>query len=152
MKTRVAALCLALVAPLASCRNVTPAGEETEVRAVVQAYFDGLMSGSPETLDRAFHPGARLIGIGGRGTLAIIPFQEWKEVVTSDGARGPDGFTNEILSVDVHGVAATVKTRLTWPEVVYVDYLSLIFADGEWKIVNKIWDAKSVTAADAPSG
>ncbi len=82
----------------------------------------------------------------------MIAFQEWKEVVTSDGARGPDGFTNEILSVDVHGVAATVKTRLTWPEVVYVDYLSLIFADGEWKIVNKIWDAKRVTAVGAPSG
>jgi hypothetical protein len=119
---------------------------------VVQAYFDGLMSGSSGALDRAFHPGARLIGIGDRGTLAMIPFQEWKDVVTADGPRGPDGFTNEIVSVDIHGVAATVKTKLTWPDIVYVDYLSLIHADGQWKIVNKIWDAERTAAAGEPSG
>jgi hypothetical protein len=135
-----------------SCRDATPALEDAEVRSVVQVYFDGLMSGSSEALDRAFHPGARLIGIGDRGTLAMIPFQEWKDVVTADGPRGPDGFTNEIVSVDIHGVAATVKTKLTWPDIVYVDYLSLIHADGQWKIVNKIWDAERTAAAGEPSG
>lgn len=151
MRARIAVMMLAASTAWLACRETAPAGDETAVRSVVQAYFDGLMNASPEALERAFLPGARLIGIGGQGTLAIIPFQEWKDVVTADGPRGPEGFTNEILSVDVHGVAATVKTKLTWPGVVYVDYLSLIRANGQWKIVNKIWDEERTTAAaEAP--
>ena len=46
---------------------------------------------------------------------------------------------NRIVSVDMRGTAAVVKTDLSWPNVHYVDYLSLLKVEGEWKIVNKIW-------------
>jgi hypothetical protein len=39
----------------------------------------------------------------------------------------------------MEGNAAVVKTDLEWPNIHYVDYLSLLKIDGEWKIVNKIW-------------
>ena len=47
--------------------------------------------------------------------------------------------TNEILSIDIEGLAAVAKTELMWPNVRYIDYLSLLKIDGEWRIVNKIW-------------
>ena len=41
--------------------------EEAAVRATVELYFQGMMEASPETLRKAFHPDARLIGLGAEG-------------------------------------------------------------------------------------
>jgi hypothetical protein len=116
------------------------ATDEDAVRSVVEAYFEGMMKASPETLGQAFHPSARLIGMGPNDMLRIIPFKEWADSWEGRDPLGPEGYVNKIVAIDIHGTAASVKTELTWPDVKYVDYLSLVnMADG-WKIVNKIWD------------
>ena len=43
-----------------------------------------------------------------------------------------------IASVDVTGDVAAVKVVETYPKEVYVDYLNLARAGGEWRIVNKV--------------
>ena len=43
------------------------------------------------------------------------------------------------MSENVIGNAATVKTDLEWPKLHYIDCLSSLKLDGEWRIVNKIW-------------
>lgn len=118
--------------------------DEAEIRAVVEKYFEGMMTGSPETLAEAFDPDAFLIGPG-RGVPVRIAFDRW-----SSGMDEPlddlDQRVNRIASVDVTGDAAVAKTVLEWPEVRYVDYLSLLKIDGEWRIVNKIWHQEAPEA------
>lgn len=116
------------------------ATDEEAVRSVVQAYFEGMMKASPETLRQAFHPSARLIGVGPSDMIRIIPFKEWADLWESRDPLGPEGYVNKIVAIDIHGTAASVKTELTWPDVKYVDYLSLVKVADEWMIVNKIWD------------
>ncbi|HUG39721.1 MAG TPA: nuclear transport factor 2 family protein [Longimicrobiales bacterium] len=118
-----------------------PSTDEIAVRAVVQGYFDGMMEGSPEKLRGAFHPEAYLIGQGRTGQITRIPFERWCAGM-SRAMENPKAYRNEIAAVDISGNAAMVKTVLTWPTVKYVDYLSLLKdGEGNWQIVNKIWDA-----------
>ncbi len=117
--------------------NRAESTDEAAIRETVQAYFDGMMQGEPERLQVAFHEDAYLIGIT-RDGLTRIPFKEWSSRMTRP-IPNADQFHNRIVSVDVSGLAALAKTDLDWPSVHYVDYLSLLKIDGEWKIVNKIW-------------
>ena len=118
-----------------------PSQDEVAVRAVVQAYFDGMMEGSPEKLRGAFHPDAVLIGQGRDGQLMRIPVDRWATGMNRP-VENPRGHRNEIAALDIAGNAAMVKTVLTWPNVKYVDYLSVMKdGSGEWRIVNKIWHA-----------
>ncbi len=42
--------------------------------------------------------------------------------------------------VDITGTAAIAKIELDYPDVFFTDYMSLLKVDGEWKIVDKIFD------------
>jgi hypothetical protein len=44
-----------------------------------------------------------------------------------------------IHSVDLTGDVAAVKVVETYPKEVYVDYLNLVRAGGEWRVVNKVY-------------
>ena len=45
-----------------------------------------------------------------------------------------------IEAVDVTGTAATAKVILDYPSVKFTDYFLLLKVNGEWKIVNKIFN------------
>jgi hypothetical protein len=132
-----ATLFLTVVATAATL--VRPDSEEDAVRTTVELYFQGMMEASPETLREAFHPDARLIGLGRDGQVMIIPFETWAAGWEGREPRDPEKYVNAIVDVDLHGTAASAKTDLKWPNVRYIDYLSLLKVDGEWVIVNKIW-------------
>jgi hypothetical protein len=105
---------------------------------VVQLYFDGIIKYDEQALRKAFHADASVVGAKDDGTPDWEPFQEW---VLYTRGKAPDatGRNNRIVSIDITGRAAVVKTDLDWPSVHYVDYLSLLKLDSQWKIVNKIW-------------
>ena len=112
--------------------------DEAAIREVVQLYFDGIIKYEEESLRNAFHPQANVIGTTDDGNVDWEPFQEWV-LYTRGDAPDPTGRVNRIVSVDISGRAAVVKTDLDWPHVHYIDYLSLLKVGGEWKVVNKIW-------------
>lgn len=130
---------LFLVAAATAATLERTSSEEEAVRATVELYFQGMMEASPETLRKAFHPDARLIGVGRDGEVMIIPFEKWASGWEGRDARDPETHVNVIVDVDVHGTAASAKTDLKWPKVRYIDYLSLLKVGDEWVIVNKIW-------------
>ncbi len=111
--------------------------DEAAVRAVVQSYFRGVDEHDAEALAEAFHPEAQLEASLGR--YWEQPFEEWRNFTNRPVPSDADQRRNTILSIDIAGDAAVVKTELVWPTVRYVDYLSLLRIDGRWWIVNKIW-------------
>jgi len=112
--------------------------DEKAVRAVVQRYFDGIIKYDEAALREAFDPDAVVIGLNKAGEVERAPFQEWV-LYTRGQAPDPTGRNNSIVLVDIAGTAAVVKTDLNWPNVRYLDYLSLMKSNGEWRIVNKIF-------------
>lgn len=129
---------LAAANPISMGASTTDSEEEAAVRAVVQLYFDGIIKYDEEALRKAFHPDAQVIGSKRDGELEWTAFQDWV-LYTRGKAPDPTGRNNTIVSVDISGGAATVKTELDWPNIHYTDYLSLLKIDGAWRIVNKIW-------------
>ena len=136
------AVLLAIAVPVVAVGATWDRTDDAEVAAVeaaVQAYFDGMMQANPEYLRKAFIPEARLIGVRPNGQVWIIPFESWANSWAGREPRDLSEYKNTIVDTDVYGNAASVKTDLQWPNVRYIDYLSLLKIDGEWKIVNKIW-------------
>ncbi len=140
---RSVALAISVGLPLVVAATVfdakMPSAEEVAVRSTVEAYFEGMMQANPAALRRAFHPQARLMGLRSSGEVMVIPFDRWARSWDGRDPRDPERYVNTIVTVDIAGTAASVKTDLAWPDVHYVDYLNLLQVNGEWKIVNKIW-------------
>jgi putative lumazine-binding protein len=119
--------------------------DEAAIREVVQLYFDGIIKYDEDSLRKAFHPQANIIGTTDAGQADWEPFQQWV-LYTRGEAPDSTGRLNRIISIDITGRAAIAKTDLDWPHVHYVDYLSLLKIEGEWRIVNKIWNREKPTA------
>lgn len=112
--------------------------DEADVRAVARAYLDGLLDGDVRTLQSAFEPDARFEGSVG-GTLVEMSFEDWAESRRGKRMRPVEDYRHSIEGVLIAGDAAVVRTDIDWPDTYFVDYLSLLRIDGEWKIVNKTW-------------
>lgn len=141
-------LVLAAAATLAgftypSWTSTKEAENEAAIRATVENYFGGMMHGDPQLLREAFHADSRLMAANGNGELTLIPFDRWASSWGGQPALDAATHQNRILDIDIHGTAAVAKTELTWPNVKYIDYLSLIQVGDEWKIVNKIWSQET---------
>ncbi|MDX9973000.1 MAG: nuclear transport factor 2 family protein [FCB group bacterium] len=132
---------------LMGAAETSNAGDKAAIEKTIQLYFDGIIKYDEAGLRTAFHPDAFVIGTKKDGTLEREPFGEWV-LYTRGTAPDPTGRINKIVSIDVTGNAAVVKTDLDWPSAHYTDYLSLIRIDGEWKIVNKIWHRDEPTKRD----
>ncbi len=78
------------------------------------------------------------------GKLVERSIPDWLADIARNGPQPakPDSFKRRVLEVDVSGNAATAKLQLDYANSVIVDYMSLLKVDGQWLIVNKIFDRK----------
>ena len=130
------------VSPLPSS-SPTPAGnsseiEEPRVRAVVDRYLHGLKFNDVASLRSASSRDAKLIWVKRDGTMGQRSQADWYKGVAASAGMEEEGEL-AIASVDVSGDVAAVKVVETYPKEVYVDYLNLVRAGGDWRIVNKVY-------------
>ena len=110
------------------------------IKQAVQHYSDGLLNSSGESLRKAFHPKAAVIGIQ-EGKFFYNTIDEFVDHVggTPSPTSTGEEASLEILSIDQTGEAATVKVACNLPGFKYTDYLSLLKVEGDWMIMNKIF-------------
>ncbi len=132
---------LGLLPILAAGLLVAPAGSEndggdlTAIREAAGHYLAGGQTGDIERLRQAFHPSARLQFVRDGS------YQEWS-LEEYLGKKTPGKRSNHrtrIQSIDLEGTCAVVKVELDYGSFKFIDYLSLLKTDGEWRIVNKIF-------------
>jgi len=121
----------------------TPAGssselEEPRVRAVVEQYLHGLKFNDVASLRAAFAPDAKLLWVRRDGTMGQLSQEDWYKGFAASAGKEEEGDLI-ISSVDITGDVAAVKVVETYPKEVYVDYLNLLRAGGQWRIVNKVY-------------
>lgn len=131
---------------------VTAAAQDAEkdaARVPLENYIKGHATGNPEFMRKAFHTEGNLIFIRD-GKYSTRSFAEY-----ISGFKGPNPPTAEessrkrtIESIDIAGNAGSAKIILDYPNVRFVDYMSLLKINGEWKIVNKIFYAEPKQAAE----
>ena len=113
------------------------------IEKVVQTYFDGLYEGDTKKLGAAFHEVSHLYTAGPDG-VTDLPRAQWFEMVASRGSGKSKGLVrrDRIVSIDMSGPeTAFVKVECQLPPRYFTDYLLLLKAKDEWKIVSKSFRA-----------
>ena len=135
---RHAALGLTLLA--AGAWMFAPTPDELAVRATLEHYIQGHATGDGAHMRLAFNPAARLFW-SNADTLATRTVDEY--IAGMPGKPAADEATGarkrKIEMIDVSGNAAVAKISLDYPDVYFVDYMSLLKTRGEWRIINKIF-------------
>ena len=119
--------------------------EKELVKIPLENYLKGHETGDAEYMKKAFYAEGKLIFIR-EGKYTTRTFEEYIAGM-KDGKPAPDEAKRKrwIESIDVSGNAATGKIILDYPTVKFVDYMTLLKIDGEWKIVNKSFYAEPKT-------
>jgi hypothetical protein len=129
------ALAVLLAAPAAGLFS-SDAAEEAAVRHTLELYLQGQATGSAEPMKLAFHPEAHLTVVR-NDTVATTPIADYLSRMPGHAAPDEAQRTRRIESVDVTGTAAIGKVVLDYPQVRFVDYMSLLKVGGEWRIIHK---------------
>jgi hypothetical protein len=122
--------------------------ETAAARVPLENYLKGHATGNPEFMRKAFYTEGKLIFVRD-GKYATRTFEEYIAGM-KDNRPAPDEDKRRrwIESVEVSGNAAVGKIILDYPAVKFVDYMTLLKIDGEWKIVNKSFYAEPKQQAD----
>jgi len=110
--------------------------EKELVKIPLENYLKGHATGNPEFMKKAFHTEGKLIFIR-EGKYATRTFEEYINGMSGKPADDEAKRKRWIESVDIAGNAAVGKIILDYPNGRFVDYMTLLKIDGEWKIVNK---------------
>jgi hypothetical protein len=116
-------------------RSAQDADDEA-IRATVQHYFDGGFE-----MRKAFHPDANMWYVRD-GEMHQVPIADFLARVEANAGAPQGDVQKSIVSIDRFGNAAVAKLELARPTSTIYDYMSLLKIDGEWKIVNKIFDSE----------
>lgn len=115
--------------------------ENEAVRVPLENYLKGHETGQAEFMRKAFHTDGKLMFIRD-GKYTTIDFADYIGRMSGEAAKDEAARKRHIESVDVSGNSAVGKIVLDYPNVKFVDYMTLLKIDGEWKIVNKAFYAE----------
>ncbi|HMA99156.1 MAG TPA: nuclear transport factor 2 family protein [Wenzhouxiangella sp.] len=109
-----------------------------EPEQAVQAYITAVSTGSGAHIEQAFADNASIQYYDDAGEYQYYSRDEFAELVdTGNTWDATINMTNLLRT----GKAANATVEFTWGENGergYVDYLNLIYADGSWRITNKV--------------
>lgn len=117
---------------------VLPAG----IQKLMDDYFDVMHHQDMELFDKVFHKNCCLYSAQG-GELSLRPYEIYREAVAN--RQSPASLGNprrdEILDFDqVSDTLAWVKPQLQMFGGIMQDYLNLVYLDGQWWIMAKMWE------------
>lgn len=137
-RAAMAAASLCLCAPTAHAQD---AAEDAAIRAAALDYIEGWYEGDAARMERAVHPdlAKRIVRNGPDG--ATLGDMGAEQLVQGTGGGGGSDTPAEdqhkdVTILDVYGNAASVRVYASG----WVDYLHLAKWNGEWKIVNVLWE------------
>ena len=124
--------------------------ERDAVRVPLENYLKAHATGDPGYARKAFNAEGNMIWIRD-GKYSSESFDSFiKRAFTgkpaADEEKRKDG--RRIESIDISGNAAVARLILDYPAVKFVDYMTLLKINGEWKIVNKSFYAEPKKQAE----
>jgi hypothetical protein len=145
MRTILGWLAVMASGALAGAQTAPPAASESEaLKAVALDYIEGYYTGDAARMERAVHPelAKRIVNSDGSGhdSLGQMGAMTLVNVTRAGGGKNtpPDKQQKDVTVLDVFENAAVVKIVASdW-----VDYLEMARWNGQWKIVNVLWELK----------
>lgn len=142
---RTSLLCLLLLLAAPALASAQAPADSTAIRQTALDYIEGWYSGDSTRMERALHPDlAKRIVRPDRETGRSALRQMTAAQLIAGTARGggrdapPAEQRKEVRILDVFEGAASVRVDAgEW-----IDYMHLARVDGEWKIVNVLWELR----------
>lgn len=113
------------------------ASDREAIERTIQTYVNGGRSGKGDDMKPAFHEGATIYGYIGPDLFSgpIQGLFDW-----NDGNGPAADLKASIAGIDIEGTVATVRLELdNWTGHKFTDMFTLLKADGEWKIISKVF-------------
>ena len=116
-----------------------------KIENVVQLYIDSMDESNPDKVKQAFHSNAKVVGYLHNDFMEMSTdgFASFVEAQQPSPKEKGENVVYEILSCEVQGTTASVKVRDKYLGISFLDTLSFISIDNEWKIYNKLFHVES---------
>jgi hypothetical protein len=115
---------------------------DSEIKDLLDRYFDVLYFQDMNEFDKVFHKECVLYSAQG-GELSIRPYAQYREAVANRQSPAEKGEKRDekILMFDqISPTLALVKPQLELFGGVMQDYLNLVYLDGQWWVMAKMWE------------
>ena len=114
------------------------------VENVVNLYIQSMNESSAEKVKGAFHENAKVVGYlhGDLMQMSVDDFAGFIASQLPSPQEKSEDVEFEILSSEVEGTTASVKVRDKYLGITFLDTLSFIKDDGNWKIYNKLFNVE----------
>lgn len=142
MKRLVPVLCLISLVGIFNDAPAQTAADSTAIVATALDYIDGFYTSDAARMERALHPdlAKRIVGdpMGPESRLQNMTAAQLVDATARGGATGiPEEARREDVSIlDIYNNIAAVRIDAG----VWIDYLHVARWNGEWKIVNVLWE------------
>jgi hypothetical protein len=136
----VSALCVAHLRAAVTAQS----SEQEAITRTALDYIEGFYTGDEARMQRSLHPdlAKRILVIDPSSGRPRLDHQSAEQLVgltrRRKGVTPPARQQKDVTVLDVFGNAATVKVIANQ----WVDYLHVVKWNGEWKIVNVLWEMK----------
>ncbi len=146
------------VFPLLETRDLYAASEAeaAAARIPLENYINAHATGNPDYVRKAFFPEAKIMAFRD-GKLLNLSVEEFASRFSGKPAADESQRKRRIDSLNITGNAGVARIVLDYPDTTLIDYMSLLKVNGEWKIVNKVFNAEpkakpstNATAAQTP--
>jgi hypothetical protein len=112
------------------------------IKKLLSDYFDVMHFQDMALFDKVFHKNCCLYSTQ-TGELSLRPYDVYREVVVNRESPASLGNTrrDKVLMFDqVSPTVALVRVQLEMFGGVMKDYLNIVFLDGQWWIMAKMWE------------
>ena len=139
---------LVLIAALLPAAAVAQTGADSAaIRATAHNYIDGYYEGDAARMERSLHSDlAKRIVMRRTGEESVVQHMTATQLIQITARGGGSNLPaanrrNDVEILDIFGNAAVVRIDAsTW-----VDYLQVGKVDGEWLIINVLWELRPET-------
>ena len=124
--------------------NIDPA-----IKSMMDDYFDVMHFQDMDKFDRVFHKDCCLYSAQG-GTISLRPYAVYREAVLnrqSPASLGESRDDRVLMFDQISPTLAMVKVQLQMFGGVMQDYLNLVWIDGQWWVLAKMWEKVGDVAA-----
>lgn len=115
---------------------------DPDIKKLMDDYFDVMHHQDMEKFDRVFHKDCTLYSAQG-GQISLRPYAIYREAVAnrpSPASKGERRDDRVLMYDKISPTLALVKPQLEMMGGVMQDYLNLVWIDGQWWVLAKMWE------------
>ena len=115
---------------------------DPEIKKLLDDYFDVMHFQDMEKFDRVFHKDCTLYSAQG-GSISLRPYVIYREALLnreSPHSKGEKRDDRVLMYDKISPTLALVKPQLEMFGGVMQDYLNLVWIDGQWWVLAKMWE------------